>query len=198
VSLRLDVTDNPSSHLADPLVDSTAAPQGAVALMLSTSATFAGASWQTYTSHPSFWLPDGAQSTLFAKVMDAAGNESSVAVLPLRIWAKTPVDEALHLEETALDQMQQGKWADGAKNIKNSLPKLKTSLLSLKKRVNCAKPDGTDLKILEGLLFVIVKKEESLLLANKWTGQLALKALRAALDKEREVASLAEQKGRDL
>jgi hypothetical protein len=198
VSLRLDVTDNPSAHLADPLVDLTAAPQGAVALMLSTSATFAGASWQMYTSNPTFWLPDGAQSTLFAKVMDAAGNESPVAVLPLRVWAKTPVDEALHLEETALDQLQQGKWADAAKNIKNSLPKLKTSLQHLQKRVNCAKPDATDIKILNGLLFVVVKKEESLLLANKWTGPLAIQALTAALQKEREVASLAEQKGRDL
>jgi hypothetical protein len=198
VTLRLNATDDPGGHVIDPLVDEATAPQGVVAVLLSTSPSFAGASWQSYSPELSFWLPDAAQSTIFAKVMDAAGNESNVAVRSILIRAKTPLDEALHLEETALDQLQKGNWADARTNIKNSLPKLKTSIQHLQKSVTCTKPDATDLKLLEGLLVVALRKDEALLLANKLTGKLAIKALTAALQKEREVATLAEQKGRSL
>jgi len=201
ITLALAAHDDDGSHDRrwDVLRDENTVVSGVSELQLSMSGRFDGVPWQPFTAAPSVWLPAQGSTTLFARVRDAAGNESPVARLTVAVEAKTALDQALSSEEKALDAMNQGQWAMAKVLILASLPRLDESIKKVEKRIVAkGPPNKTDVKLLVELLVVKASKLEALTLAKSATGVWARKALLLALEQERALAALADKEGRVL
>lgn len=190
VRIALNASDSSGAEHTSIDRDPTVVPSGVKEMMVSSRADFGTASWQPYESVADLWLDDAPAPAVWIKVRDAAGNESSPAVVGFRRLNETPVDSALRKEESALDRMAGGAWADARSLIASSLPDIDTSVRATTKRIasHAQHPDPEDVKLLEALLAIRADKGLALALARPLTGKLAREALERALARERTIA----------
>jgi hypothetical protein len=194
LTLRIVASDDPA---ADPgvtrVVDPLTVASGVTHMMVSLRSDFVGASWVPLAAKATEWLPDADVAAVWVKVRDAAGNESVPASLVIRVAAVTPVDEALRLEERALDALHNHAWSAAREALQQSLPRIDASIRTVVERIaKCGqKPDKDDVELLVGLVRVRAAKTKSLALAKPMTAPLSEQALREALEREREIAERA-------
>jgi hypothetical protein len=172
-------------------------PTGVSELRISTSPTFAGATWTAAQSQITVRLPDTDIGGVWIQARDRAGNESSPVALWLELAARTRVDEAIRLEERAQDRMAGGQYTAARSLVDQSMAKVRVSLAAAVKRIAQPPhpPSQKDLHVVKVLTRVWALKAKARGLMKACTAPLATAALAEAPEAERELASWAEQHG---
>jgi von Willebrand factor type A domain len=192
VAVNLVTSDAPSQYAGHrPICSSDVAVTGVTEMLLSTRSDFLGATWQPFS--PTFAVTLGTEeyTTVWAKIRDGAGNESPAESLTFRIVLKTPVDHALSLEESALDQLDSGDVASARTSIQESIEQLETSFHSALTRLS-KQHDPNAPYVLVALNHIFAQKAKAWALSHGPNHDKARAALAEALELERDLADWAD------
>ena len=130
VTLRLGATDDVSKQGAHAPqdVDTTASESGLAHMRISTSADFQGVSWVAFTPTAEVWIADTATSTYYVQVRDRAGNVSETKSTIVQRVNESALDNAIALEERALDALAAGDLTAARAAVSASIPKVSQAI----------------------------------------------------------------------
>jgi hypothetical protein len=171
-------------------VASTGTPE----MLIATRSDFAGAAWQPFSAEPLLQLEDSQNLTVWVKVRDGAGNESTPVALPLRIVAQTDVDEAISLEERSLDRMDGAEYKSARSLIVESLSRIGESKARMLKLL-IQQHDKRATTALVSLEKIAAHKTKAWALLQTPNKLKAREAIEVALELERDLARWAESEG---
>lgn len=163
-------------------------------MMVALRSDFQGATWQPFASRPTLTLADQPTAAIWVKVRDGAGNESPPVVLPLRIAAQTDLDEAIALEERALDRLDGGEHQAARTLITSSLVRVAQSKARMLVLLT-QKHDKRATVALVSLNKIAAEKTKAWALLHTPNEHKAREALDAALELERSLAVWADAEG---
>ncbi len=186
VTVTLGASDDVSvpGHDGPRLVGAGTHVSGLRDMRLTTAETFDGVGWVPYQARATVWLPAGG-GDVRAQVRDTAGNVSEARPLHVNIASAGPLDDAIALEEAAMDGFATGNLALVRQKVAASIPVLTEQIHAL--RPGSCSPGRAALGV--ELLRVKVLKAAVVLLARPATKQVAERQLREALEGERRVAA---------
>jgi hypothetical protein len=197
VELGLTASDEPGRQRGHGPVCEGVASTGTPSMMVGLRSDFEGATWQPFASRPTLTLADQPTAAIWVKVKDGAGNESPPVVLPLRVASQTELDEAIALEERALDRLDGAEHLAARTLITSSLVRIaqsKSKMLVLLTQKHDKRAAGA----LVSLNKIAAEKTKAWALLHTPDKHKAREALEAALELERSLAVWAEAEGIEL
>lgn len=194
VEVQLNANDSASRLVDHQPVCTDAATSGVKDMLVSLRADFVGSTWQPVTPSVTVDLTDRNLSTIWVKVRDAAGNESTPQMVVARIALQTQLDQAISLEERALDRTNSNQLPAARSLIHDSLQPIENTWWQVLHQIThdhklIAIPALVELTKISAL------KKKAWALMFQPTKTKARQALQDALLLERQLAEWAEEHG---